>query len=145
MIQFVLTTALPKELKPRDLKAAAESLSKKLKIRKPTAVSLSFVTPARIQALNKRYRKKDKPTDVLSFNADPLIQAPGEFELGDIVICPSYAAKEAKRRALSTREELLRLAIHGVLHLKGYDHATEDDEMVMFSLQEGLLERIMEL
>lgn len=143
MIQFTLTTALPKDLKPKDLKKAAELLSKSLKIRKPTSVSLSFVTPARIQALNKRYRNKNKPTDVLSFNADPKMSAPGEFELGDIVICPSYAAKEAKRRALSTREELLRLMVHGVLHLKGYDHATEDEEMVMFSLQEGLLERIM--
>ncbi len=143
MIEFVLVTALPSVLKPRDIEAAALALSKALKIRKPTSVSLSFVTPLRIQALNKQYRKKNKPTDVLSFNADPNMQAPGEFELGDIVICPSYAAKEAKRRALSTRDELLRLMIHGVLHLKGYDHATEDEEMVMFRLQEGLLERIM--
>ncbi len=143
MIEFVLVTALPSVLKPRDIVAAAAALSKSLKIRKPTSVSLSFVTPARIQALNKQYRQKNKPTDVLSFNASTEIVAPGEFELGDIVICPSYAAKEAKRRALSAREELLRLMIHGVLHLKGYDHATEDDEMVMFRLQEELLERIM--
>ena len=71
------------------------------------------------------------------------MQSPVEFELGDIVICPSYATREAKRRAISAREELLRLMIHGVLHLKGYDHATEDEEMVMFRLQEELLERIM--
>ncbi|MCA9389146.1 MAG: rRNA maturation RNase YbeY [Candidatus Magasanikbacteria bacterium] len=143
MIQFTLATALPKVLSERDIALAAELLSKKLKIRKATLVSLSFVTPKRIQTLNKQYRKINKPTDVLSFNADPAMQSPVEFELGDIVICPSYATREAKRRAISAREELLRLMIHGVLHLKGYDHATEDEEMVMFRLQEELLERIM--
>lgn len=143
MIQFTRVTALPKVLSERDITRAAELLSKKLKIRKATLVSLSFVTPKRIQTLNKQYRKINKPTDVLSFNADPAMQSPVEFELGDIVICPSYATKEAKRRAISAREELLRLMIHGVLHLKGYDHATEDEEMVMFRLQEELLERIM--
>ena len=143
MIQFTRVTALPKVLSERDITRAAELLSKKLKIRKAALVSLSFVTPKRIQALNKQYRKINKPTDVLSFNADPAMQSPVEFELGDIVICPSYATKEAKRRAISAREELLRLMIHGVLHLKGYDHATEDEEMVMFRLQEELLERIM--
>ncbi|HPF95027.1 MAG: rRNA maturation RNase YbeY [Candidatus Magasanikbacteria bacterium] len=143
MIQFTRVTALPKVLSERDITRAAELLSKKLKIRKATLVSLSFVTPKRIQTLNKQYRKINKPTDVLSFNADPAMQSPVEFELGDIVICPSYATREAKRRAISAREELLRLMIHGVLHLKGYDHATEDEEMVMFRLQEELLERIM--
>ena len=143
MIQFTRVTALPKVLSERDITRAAELLSKKLKIRKATLVSLSFVTPKRIQTLNKQYRKINKPTDVLSFNADPAMQSPVEFELGDLVICPSYATREAKRRAISAREELLRLMIHGVLHLKGYDHATEDEEMVMFRLQEELLERIM--
>jgi probable rRNA maturation factor len=108
---------------------------------------LSFVTPAKIQSLNKRYRGKDRPTDVLSFSvregALPEEVQKTSTAWGDVIICPSYAKTEAKRRSLPLQEELARLVIHGVLHLAGYDHATEDDELRMFSLQERIIERLL--
>lgn len=144
MMTLNLITALPKALTPKDLKKAEVVLSRALKL-SHIVVSVSFVSPAKIQELNKAYRKKNKPTDVLSFASDTSFLPKGERELGDIFICSTYAQKEAKRRALSLHEELMRLLVHGVLHLKGYDHATEDDEARMFELQERLLERIIEV
>jgi probable rRNA maturation factor len=139
MIVFQLASALPRPLAARRLDTIAELLSKKLKIRREEVVGIRFVTPRTIQTLNTDYRHKSQPTDVLSFKAStPWSKlAP---EIGDIVICPSYAAKEAKRRGLSAEEELVRLVIHGTLHLKGYDHVTEAEEFRMFSLQEQLVE-----
>ncbi len=142
MIRF-LATRLPPELHEKDLASAALALAQVLRIKKPLEISLSFVTPARMQALNKQYRKKDRPTDVLSFSsreaALPKALQAQSSSWGDVVICPAYAKGEAKRRSLPLREELVRLLIHGVLHLAGYDHATEEDELKMFGIQERLV------
>ncbi len=96
--------------------------------------------------MNKQYRGKDRPTDVLSFES-PMIPLPKkgqqEYALGDLVVCASYAAAEAKRRKLPPLEEYLRLLTHGVLHLSGYDHATEEEELKMFAIQEFCVEQIM--
>ncbi len=99
-----------------------------------------------MQVLNKRYRKLDRPTDVLSFSSQeadlPKALQSTLISWGDVIICPPYAKKEAKRRSLPLREELIRLLIHGVLHLAGYDHQTEKDEAKMFGIQEGLVEEL---
>lgn len=146
MIRF-LATRLPQELHEQDLERIATALSQALRIKKPLEISLSFVTQARIQALNKLYRRKDRPTDVLSFSARegelPAALQSQSLSWGDVIICPAYAKVEAKRRSLPLREELVRLIIHGVLHLGGYDHATEPDELKMFGLQERLLEGLL--
>lgn len=90
-----------------------------------------------MQRLNRDFHGCDRPTDVLSFGTAY------ENYLGDIVVCPDYAAKEARRRSISTHEELLRLVIHGVLHLKGLDHRTTHEEQKMFSWQERLLNQFL--
>lgn len=145
MIRF-LVTRLPPELRPQDLTRAAEAVSRVLRVKKPLEISLSFVTPAKIQALNVRYRHKDRPTDVLSFSsreADlPKALQSLSVSWGDVVVCPAYAKQEAKRRGLPLQEELIRLIVHGVLHLAGYDHATDADELKMFRLQERLVEEL---
>lgn len=90
--------------------------------RRPEAeISLSFVGERAIQTLNRKFMKKDKPTDVLSF---PLGEkAPdGKFYLGDIVIAVPVAFRQAKAKGHSLDRELRLLAIHGFLHLLGYDH-----------------------
>lgn len=90
--------------------------------RKPEAeVSLSFVGERAIQTLNRKFLKKDKPTDVLSF---PLGEkAPdGKFYLGDIVISVPVAFRQAREKGHSLDREMRLLAIHGFLHLLGYDH-----------------------
>ena len=84
------------------------------------------------------------PTDVMSWPMDELRpgredQEPEEGVLGDIVLCPSVAAKQAQDAGHATDEELLLLTTHGILHLLGFDHAEPDEEREMFELQRQLL------
>ncbi len=88
--------------------------------------TLALVGDARIQKLNRDYRGYDKPTDVLSFTADPSYE-PGY--LGDIVISVETADRQARRRRSNLKRELKVLALHGFLHLIGYDHETDNGEM----------------
>jgi probable rRNA maturation factor len=84
-------------------------------------VTLAFVGERAIRTLNRKWMKKDKPTDVLSF---PLGEkaADGRFYLGDIVIAVPVAARQARAKGHGLDRELRLLAIHGFLHLVGYDH-----------------------
>ena len=84
-------------------------------------VSLAFVGERAIRTLNRRFMKKDKPTDVLSF---PLGEKgpDGRYYLGDIVIAVPVAARQAREKGHGLDRELRLLAIHGFLHLLGYDH-----------------------
>lgn len=97
---------------------------------KDPEVSLSFVGERAIQTLNRKFMKKDKPTDVLSF---PLGEkaADGKYYLGDIVIAVPVAARQARQKGSSLDRELRLLAIHGFLHLLGYDHfaGIEEEEV----------------
>lgn len=88
-------------------------------------LSLALVTDPEIHILNRQYRQKDKPTDVLSF---PLADELQPFLLGDVVISVDTAARQAQRRHHSLREELQILLIHGILHLLGYDHEVSRSE-----------------
>ncbi|MEP6589608.1 MAG: rRNA maturation RNase YbeY [Gemmatimonadota bacterium] len=86
--------------------------------RREASVAITFLGVRRMQDMNQQYKAHDEPTDVLSF-ALPL---PDGRLTGDIYICRSMAAREAHQRALPLREELLRLVVHGTLHVLGYDH-----------------------
>jgi probable rRNA maturation factor len=90
---------------------------------RPREVSVYFCGDGRMRTLNRRYRRQDRPTDVLSFPAD------GGALLGDIVISVPYAARQARRRRQPTNAELDRLLLHGYLHLLGYDHETDRGQM----------------
>ena len=87
-------------------------------------VALLLGGDARLRALNRRYRGKDKPTDVLSFPGDG-----GEAGLGDIVISVAKAERNARRFGRSLPQELDVLALHGFLHVLGYDHEADDGTM----------------
>ncbi len=76
-----------------------------------------------MRSLNRRWRGKDRSTDVLAF------PAPADGFLGDIVIAVSYAAREARRRGSPVAREIDRLLLHGFLHLCGYDHETDGGQM----------------
>ena len=93
--------------------------------RAPHEVSVLFCADTRMRALNRRYRGQDRPTDVLAF---PAGDAGSQF-LGDIVISVPYAEREARRRREPGAREIDRLLVHGLLHLMGYDHETDDGEM----------------
>lgn len=88
--------------------------------------------------LNNTYRKKDYPTDVLSFPLNEKL--PGGFYIGDIFICHSIAVKQAEENDVSIEEELLTLMVHGILHLAGYDHEEDDGEML--EIQDKLTDSI---
>ena len=90
-----------------------------------TEISVLFCADHRMRALNRRYRGKDRSTDVLAFPAGDT----AERFLGDIVISVPYAVREARRRREPHAREIDRLLVHGLLHLMGYDHETDDGEM----------------
>lgn len=106
-------------------------------------VSVSFVSNEEIQNINRDYRDKDSVTDVISFALEEddmnIIHAEAPRTLGDIVISTDRAKEQAEDYGHSYRRELLFLALHGFLHLLGYDHMESDDEAVMNSKQEEIL------
>jgi probable rRNA maturation factor len=81
-------------------------------------VAVAFVAPDEIAALNAEHRGKPGPTDVLSFPVDEAGEPAGPRELGDVVICPEHTA------------DLREAVVHGALHLVGFDHETDDGEML---------------
>jgi probable rRNA maturation factor len=97
-----------------------------------------------VRDLNRRYRGEDAPTDVLSFAFDESVSEfvlpPGEPpRLGEVVISLPAARRQAKRAGHSLEREMALLAVHGLLHLLGYDHATDEEQRVMWSRQDALL------
>lgn len=116
-------------------------------IEEGTELSVTFVTNEEIQEINKQYRDKDAPTDVISFALEEL----GEGEtaiiaegmpriLGDIIISIDRTYEQAEDFGHSFERELGFLAIHGFLHVLGYDHMTPEDEKLMFGKQDEILE-----
>ena len=86
-------------------------------------LSVAFIKPKEMRKLNKKYRKKDKVTDVLSFsNVSSFKFQVSESELGEIVICLQKVKENAKRFNSTFKKELVQVLIHGILHLLGYDH-----------------------
>lgn len=116
-------------------------------------MTVALVSDARMRTLNRQYRGKDYATDVLSFPvmADPLdgIKAPGNRHLGDIVIARGIARRQARAAGYAGPEELRILALHGLLHLLGYDHERDNGQMARLEqrlrrkggLREALTER----
>ena len=114
-----------------------------------TEVSLSLVTAEEIRQVNRRFRRIDRVTDVLSF--PQLSFTPGEEEeknergeiiLGDILICVARARSQAEEYGHSLRRELAFLTAHSMLHLLGYDHQTKAQEQEMFAKQEQILQSL---
>ena len=89
--------------------------------KKISELSVAFIGEKRMKELNKKYRRKNRETDVLSF--------PGEKE-GEVIICPSVVKKNAKNFGSSFKSELVRILIHGILHLLGYDHEKSKKEAI---------------
>jgi len=104
-------------------------------------VSLSFVMNEEIQALNRDYRGKDQPTDVLSFPMDMPDDAPEKL-LGDIVISVEKMLEQAAEYGHSADREMIYLVVHSTLHLMGYDHMTPEDKLLMREKEETIMERL---
>ena len=122
--------------------------AKEEKISEECELSVTFVDDEAIREINKQYRGKDRATDVISFALEEM----GEDEieivgadmprvLGDIIISVDTARAQAEEYGHSTNRELGFLALHGFLHLLGYDHMTKEDEKIMFTKQRDILEK----
>ena len=102
-------------------------------------ISVAFVSPEEIQQLNKTYRKKDTPTDVLSF------EKVSDFkdEFSEVIICPAVVRENAKESHLTLKKEMAKMLIHGILHTLGYDHEiSKAEEERMFARQDFYLSKV---
>lgn len=111
--------------------------------------SVTFVSDDEMAELNEAYRGIVGPTDVLSFECDNLDDgfpemegAEGPYTLGDIIIAPDVAAKQAGEYGNQYLDEIDMLVVHGVLHLNGYDHIADEDAAVMEPLQDDILAKL---
>jgi probable rRNA maturation factor len=117
-----------------------------LRIHPMAELSLLLVDEPAMEHLHVQWMDLPGPTDVLAFPMDELRvpsddEEPPEGLLGDVVLCPAVAERQARDAGHSTGDELHLLCTHGILHLLGYDHAEPDEEREMFALQKALLER----
>lgn len=127
------------DLKLREYEKIIKKIFKDINLKKE--FNLIFTTEEEIQRLNKEFRNIDRVTDVISFancddpNNDML------NELGDVFICVKRAYQQALEYGHSNTREIAFLAVHGYLHLCGFDHQTKEEEEIMFSKQEEILSR----
>ena len=128
-----------------------ERTFKHLRLKADPILSVSLIDNKFIHKLNKEYRHIDRPTDVISFafldgeeNKEKTLKSSGPVSLGDIYISVEKAEEQAKEYGHSIKRELSFLFVHGLLHLLGYDHMNEEDEKVMFALQDEILPKELE-
>ena len=147
------------------ISSAYDEALKILKVKcKDLEVNISFVSKSEIKELNDKFRQKDAVTDVLSF---PNLLEPGRTNMqlitdkldkitfaseinpengtifvGDICICKSVVFKQAKEYGNTKLREIVYMAVHGLLHLLGYDHMTDDDKTVMREMEEKIMKKV---
>jgi probable rRNA maturation factor len=127
-----------------EIVALARHVLAQMRVHPQAELSVVLVDEAAMEQLHVQWMDEPGPTDVLSFPMDELRPgAEGEESapglLGDVVLCPQVAARQARQAGHTTQDELLLLTTHGILHLLGYDHAEPDEEREMFGLQRKLL------
>ena len=127
-----------------DIEELAEFVIRAEEKPESTEVSISFVTEEEIHDLNREWRGVDRPTDVLSFECDNLdddfaVAGEAVYELGDIVIAPDVAERQAPEYGLTFADETSLLVTHGLLHLCGYDHMEDGEAQVMEERERELL------
>jgi probable rRNA maturation factor len=105
----------------------------------PAELSVALGDDAMVQVLNRQYRGKDRPTNVLSFPADDPGAAGRPRLLGDVVLALETVAREADERSRPFDSHVSHLVVHGVLHLMGHDHETETQAVAMEALESGIL------
>jgi probable rRNA maturation factor len=126
------------------LESQARFMLDRLRIHPQAELSVVLVDEAAMTELHVRWMDEPGPTDVMSFPMDELRptkddEEPAEGLLGDVVICPQVAARQAQAAGHGTDDEIALLLTHGILHLLGHDHAEPDEHAAMFGLQAHLL------
>ena len=135
------------DVSEEELISVARFTIRKMDVNPGAELSMVLLDTNAMADLHMRWMDLPGPTDVMSFPMDELEPGgrpdapdPGPSMLGDIVLCPQFAAKQAEAAGHSLGHELALLTVHGVLHLLGYDHAEPEEEKEMFALQRRLLE-----
>ena len=133
-----------REIDVKQLAGLSRFVMDSMRVHPLAELCIKAVDEQTIAALNEQWMEKEGPTDVLAFPMDELRpglvnEEPEEGVLGDLVLCPDIAEKQASTAGHSTDAEIELLTVHGILHLLGYDHAEPDEHAEMFSLQDRLL------
>ena len=132
------------EVDGAEFAALADHVLRAMHVNPRAELNILVIDPEPMEELHVRWLDLPGPTDVMSFPMDELRPGTPETEtpagtLGDIVLCPQVAAKQALDAGHSAVEEMLLLTTHGILHLLGYDHAEAEEKKEMFDLQRRLL------
>ncbi|WP_369902581.1 rRNA maturation RNase YbeY [Bacillus manliponensis] len=147
IIDFIDETEVVEQAHMDMMRSLIESAAKAEGVEAEAELSITFVDNERIREINREYRGKDQPTDVISFALEDMGE--GEMEivgadmprmLGDLIISIPRTKEQAEEYGHSFERELGFLTVHGFLHLLGYDHMTEEDEQVMFGKQKEILD-----
>lgn len=132
---------------PDQLTALADLAFMRWHIHPDTELSIAVVDEDHMAELHVQWLDLPGPTDVMSFPMDELragtVTEPSLGVLGDIVLCPPVAQRQAQAAGHSTQDELCLLTVHGMLHLLGHDHVEDTEREAMFTLQRGLLEEFL--
>lgn len=121
------------------LDAIAHEVNTKIEHLPDGVVAAELINDERMRELNKKYRNKDKTTDVLSFS---YVDDENAETLGDVVISPEQARRQAED---GFKNELVTLLVHGILHVFGYDHIKPEDARVMFPIQDAIIDSVTSL
>jgi probable rRNA maturation factor len=132
------------DLDARRTQRLARFVMDRMRVHPLAELCVTAVDEDTIAGLNAKWMEKEGPTDVLAFPMDELRPGsvndePEEGVLGDLVLCPAVARRQAESAGHSTVDELDLLTVHGILHLLGYDHAEPEEHEEMFGLQARLL------
>ncbi|MDQ4053569.1 MAG: rRNA maturation RNase YbeY [Actinomycetota bacterium] len=132
------------ELDVKRLATLSRFVMDKMRVHPLAELCIKAVDEDTIAQLNLQWMEKEGPTDVLAFPMDELrpglvTEEPEEGVLGDLVLCPTVAERQAATAGHGTEAEIELLTVHGILHLLGYDHAEPEEHKEMFGLQDQLL------
>jgi probable rRNA maturation factor len=132
------------DLDEKELSDLCRFVLDRMRIHPQAELAVLLVDPDTMEQLHVKWMDEPGPTDVLSFPMDELRPTKDDEEpkpglLGDVVLCPDVARRQAKQAGHSQEDELHLLTTHGILHLLGYDHSEPEEEKEMFDLQQQLL------
>ena len=142
MIHIEISEGCQAEIEAPLLKRAAESTLRHQSAREDTTLTIVITGDDQIQALNRRFRDVDAPTDVLAFPGGHFDPETGQTYLGDVILSHPRAAEQANRAGHPVEAELQLLVIHGVLHLLGHDHAEPGEKAEMWAAQGEILSHL---
>ena len=138
-----LTNLTNVECREDDLVSVAQHAMQAMGLHEECELSISLVDEVEMSALHVRWMDEPGATDVLSFpmgEVKPNSSSQGAGMLGDIILCPDFAARQAEKLGHGLQQELELLTVHGVLHLLGFDHRHSEEKEIMFGLQEKFLQ-----